>query len=356
MPKFSSAAWKYPTYEAMLSDFEERRIGDGLPVVPATQEAVARFVAASGLDASHVVGDLPPTWGEATIEKIAVNAVMAGCRPEYMPVLVTAIEAMLEQPFNLYGLQATTHPAAPLVLVSGPRAGELGVNAGVGAFGPGFRANASIGRAVRLILINLGGARPGIGDQATQGQPAKYAFCVAENDAESPWEPLRVARGAAADDTVVIVAALENPQNINDHGSYTAEQVLTTIAGSMTSAGSNSNYLGVSDLFVFLCPEHAEVIAARGFSRRDVQEYLFEKARVRVETIGEGQRAHLRHRHRINPRYEELGLADTNRAEWPVMTRPEDLNIVVVGGAGKHSAFSAPTGTISRSVMRKMPA
>jgi hypothetical protein len=346
---------EFDTYEAMLSAFTERGWGDGLPVAPATPETVSEFVGFSGRDPFEIVGDIPPAWGEATIEKVAVNAVMAGCRPEYMPVILAALEGMLEPQFNLYGLQATTHPAAPLVLVSGPQAAALGMNSGAGAFGPGFRANASIGRAVRLVLLNLGGARPGILDRATQGQPSKYTYCIAENDEESPWVPHRVHLGFQPDETIVIVAALENPHNINDHGSFTAEQILTTIAGTMATGGSNSNYLGGTDPYLFLCPEHAVQIAQEGFSREDVQDFLFERARMPRSRMGAGQWSYLRDRHRANPRYKELGLDDPDLDEFPAMTDPRDLNIVVVGGAGKHSSFAPPTGALGRSAVRKLP-
>jgi hypothetical protein len=261
---------------------------------------------------------------------------------------------MLEEEFNLLALQATTHPGAPLVLVSGPGARALGINAGVGAFGPGFRANATIGRAVRLVLLNIGGARPGAGDQSTQAQPSKYTYCAGENEDETPWGTYRAHLGAAADETIVVVAALESPHNINDHGSYSAEQILTTVAHTMATSGSNSNYLGISDSFLFLCPEHAAVIAADGMGRQEIQRVLFEKARVPLAAIGLGQRMHLARRHLANPRYAELGLGKPELTEWPVLSCPQDLNIVVVGGPGKHSSFAPPTGTISRSVMKKV--
>ena len=152
--------------------------GDGLPVVPPTLGLVEQFVAASGREPDEIVGYVAPVGGEATVEKIAVNAAMAGCLPEYMPCLLTAVEALIDPRFNLLGVQATTHPCSPLLIVSGPESKRLGMNSGAGAFGPGCRANATLGRAVRLILMNLGDARPGQGDMSTQGSPAKYSFCI----------------------------------------------------------------------------------------------------------------------------------------------------------------------------------
>jgi hypothetical protein len=339
-------------YDALLSVLDAEGWSDGLPVVPPTTDRVSVMVTESGRRANEIVGSIPPAWGEATVEKLAINAVMAGCLPKHFRVIIRAIEAMLEPRFNLLGVQATTHPVAPLVLVSGPAAGELGINSGVGAFGPGWRANATVGRAVRLILMNLGGARPGTLDLATMGSPAKYTYCVGENESDSPWEPYRVDRGFDKADSVVFVAGLESPHNINDHGSTSAEEILTTVAGTMATGGNNHVYMGGSDPFLFLCPEHAQQIGAGGFSRRDVQEYLFEHARVPIELLGAGQLAYMRHRHRANERYLELHLDDPHLKRIPLLTYPTDLNVVVLGGAGKHSMWAPSTGGLTKSVAR----
>jgi hypothetical protein len=260
--------------DAFQDEMERRGWGDGLPLVPPTPERVEAFVVASGRPASEVVAALPPTWAEATVEKVAVNAVMAGCRPAHLPVVLAAIRAAAQEPFNLYAIQTTTHPCAVLVIVSGPAAAQLGVNAGYGAFGPGSRANATIGRAVRLVLMNVGGARPGVLDRATQGSPAKYTYCVAEHEASSPWPPLRVALGFRAEDSVVTVVAGEGPHNVNDHGSATADSLLRQLAGTMAVPGSNNAYMK-GDSYLFLGPEHARQLAAEGLSREDVQRRLF---------------------------------------------------------------------------------
>ena len=167
--------------------FFERRWSDGFPVIAPTPEAVGAMVEGAGRAGRDLVGVVPPRLGVATVEQIAVNAVMAGCRPQHMPVLLTAVEAMLEPRFNLASLQATTHPVAPLLIVHGPIAAELGMNAGAGTFGPGSLANAVIGRAIRLILWNVGGGVAGAADRSTQGSPSKYSFCIAENLEASPW-------------------------------------------------------------------------------------------------------------------------------------------------------------------------
>jgi hypothetical protein len=164
---------------------------DGLPVIPPTPERVERMLAYCDRDLDKPVVKIPPRYGAATPIRIAANAVMAGCKPQYFPLVVLALEAMAEEPYNLYGTQATTHPCTPMLIFNGPVAREVGLHAGQNCMGNYFRANAAIGRAVRLALVNIGAAIPGVGDMATQGTPAKFTFCVAENEEASPWEPLR---------------------------------------------------------------------------------------------------------------------------------------------------------------------
>ena len=186
------------SYAAINRLYQERGWTDGLPIVPPTAEAVAECLRHTDRDPRELIAVLPPRQGEATVERIAVNTVMAGCRPEYLPVVITAIEALADPGFNLDSIQATTHPVAPLMIVNGPIARELGINSGYNAFGQGFAPNLTIGRAVRLVLMNLGGGLPGTGDRSTQGSPAKIAYCVAENEDANPWEPLHVEAGIPA--------------------------------------------------------------------------------------------------------------------------------------------------------------
>ena len=183
--------------------FHARRWTDGLPIVPPTPERVQAMIAGSGRAAGETVAVVPPRWAEATVENLAINAVMAGCKPEYMPLLVAAVEAACDPAFGLYSIQATTHPCAVAMVVSGPIVDRIGLNYRHGSMGPGFRANATIGRTMRLMLLNVGGGLPGSGDQSTQGNPGKYSYCFAENEAATPWEPFRVARGFSAADSVV---------------------------------------------------------------------------------------------------------------------------------------------------------
>src|SRR5688500_4742969 len=216
---------------------------DGLPTVPPTRELVKRFIDASGRAADERIGALMPLGGIATVERVAANAVMAGCKPEYMPVIITALEAMLEDRFNLNGMQCSTHMASPLVIVHGPIRQTLEINCAGNAFGQGWRSNATIGRAVKLALVNIGGARPPDVDKATLGQPGKFTFCVGENEEASPWEPLHVERGLNASDSAVTVYGAEGLHNVNNQMANSPVDFLTTMASMMSTLGSNHPYL-----------------------------------------------------------------------------------------------------------------
>ncbi|MFC1934607.1 hypothetical protein ACFLXX_05645, partial [Chloroflexota bacterium] len=246
--------------EAVNNLLFEMGCSDGLPIVPPTEEAVERMLDGTSHDPAEVVATIPAMGGEATVEKIAINAVMAGCLPEYLPVIIAAVSMMGEERLGLYGMQPTTGPHAPLLIVNGPIAKELDINSKSGAFGPGWRSNATIGRAIRLILMNIGGAFPGKTDMATQGQSCKYTFCVAENEEESPWEPLHVERGFDTLTSTVTLVCTENAHNINDHPAITAEDILTTIVGSITTLGSNNVVHQCGTSVLALGPEHAATI------------------------------------------------------------------------------------------------
>ena len=307
---------------------------DGLPIVPPTERRVHELLKQTARDPREVVGILPPRQGEATIEKIAANAVMAGCRPEYFPVVLAAIEALADPLFNLDSVQATTHPVATLVIVNGPIVRALGIQAGYNSYGQGFRANVTIGRAVRLTLMNVGGGLPGSGDRATQGTPAKIAYCVAENEAESPWEPLHVEAGLPRGTSTVTVFGAEAPHNIQDHYSNTARGVLLTVAGAMAQAGSN-NLLGRGWPLLSLGPEHAATIAKEGYSKQQVKEFLFEHARFPFARLGrEYQRQQV----------ERWKVVESPDTMVPIVERPEDITIIVTGGAGKHSSWQPTFG------------
>ena len=322
------------THEEIDALYQERGWTDGLPIVPPTEAAVREFLRWTDRDPREVLGVLPPRQGEATVERIAANAAMAGCRPEYLPVILAGIEALADPLFNLDAIQATTHPVAPLLVVNGPIAREIGLNAGYNAFGQGFRANVTIGRAVRLVLMNVGGGLPGIGDRSTQGSPAKIAYCVAENEAENPWEPLHVEAGLPADASVVTAFGCEGPHNIQDHFSATGLGILLTVAGAMGQGGSN-NLLGRGWPLLSLGPEHAATIARDGYTKKQVKEFLFEHARFPLARLGaEFRRQQIEHHH----------VRDSPDTLLPIVRAPDDISVIVVGGAGKHSCWQPTFG------------
>ena len=322
--------------EALLAAFCERQWCDGLPIVPPTEDRVRAMLA--GADRDRPLGVMPPLWRVATLEKLAVNAVMAGCEPAAFPLIVAAVEAMLDPSFNLYGVQATTHSVAPLLIVHGPIAAELGVHSGSGCFGPGFRANATIGRAIRLILMNVGGAWPGRHDMSTQGSPAKFSYCIAER-ADSPWRPLH-------DDNVVTVFGGEPPHNVNDHVSTSAAGILATVADTAVSLGSNVGwYFSQSQLLIVLGPEHARTIADDGLGRADIQRFVFEHARLPLRTLKLGGMWGIHDW----PRW--MHAVTDDEALLPQVPSPEDVMVIVAGGPGKHSSV-VPNCTFSRAVSR----
>jgi hypothetical protein len=324
----------------------EQGWGDGLPVLPATPERVEQLLEGTRRAPSAELAVLPPRLGRATVETVAINAALAGAVPEQMPVIIAAIEAVGAPVFNLRAIQATTHPCSPLVIVNGPIAPRLGINAAGNALGQGARANAVIGRAVRLTLQNVGGARPGLEDRATQGHPGKYSYCMAENEAASPWESLAVERGFAADESTVTVCGAEGPHNINDHGSTSAEGILATVAGTVAQIGSNNIYLPGEPL-IALGPEHAATVAASGWTKADLKRRLFEAARVPLSRFGAENREHFVLR---DPeRYAGRALD----ALVPIAHRWEDIMVIVAGGAGKHSVAIFTFGS-TRSVTRRI--
>jgi hypothetical protein len=293
------------------------------------------------------IAKIAPRYGEATPLRLAANAVMAGCRPEYFPLFMLSVEAMCEEPFNLYGIQATTHLCAPLVIVNGPVAKELAINGGHNAFGPGTHSNATIGRAIRLALVNIGGAIPGAGDMSTFGAPSKYSYVVAENEDGNPWQPLHVERGFAREATTVTVIGAECPHNVNDHESLTAEGILTTIAGTMATTGNNDTFYEAQPLVV-MGPEHAKTVADGGFSKSDAKRFLQEHAKLPMNRFSK-ENIERRFRMTLKDRYGNAPL-DTM---IPVVQRAEDLIIAVIGGAGKHSAY-IPTFGATKAVTREL--
>lgn len=309
----------------LMLECSRRGWSDGMPVIPATPDRVERMVAASGRDPLDVVTVLPPRFGVASVEAIAVCAVMAGCEPRQFEAVLAAVRATGERAFNLSAVNATTHPVAQFVLLSGAAARVAGVHGGAGCFGPGFPANLAIGRALRMVQMAIGGATPGSGDRASMGTPAKIAFCTTEREDESPFEPFHVTKGFAPDDFCVTVFPVEGPANIQDHQSNTADGLLRTIAGSMAFAGSNSIVLPkIIHPVLAMGPEHARTIADEGFDRAAIQRYIHQHARFPRDRLGAEFLAAMK------PLGEEL------EEELPIVQDPAQIEIIVTGGPGKH--------------------
>lgn len=326
--------------EALWTLLESRGWGDGLPVVAPTAERVDRMLVGGRRDPDTELGVVPPRDGAATWRTVAINAVMAGCPPELLPVVGTAVAALTRPEVNLRGVQATTHPVAPLVIVHGEVVNRCAFNAGTGTFGPGNRANATVGRAVRFVLMHVGGARPGAGDAATQGQPSKYTYCIAERGEASPWSAYHRSRGIDAA-SAVTVACGENPHNVHDMESSEPVRLLTKAASVMATLGSNNACISQGEFFVVLCPEHAATIATHGWSRRDVQSYLYERARL--------PRGVLRDAFEAVAWQPWLTAIEDDSALLPMTDDADNIRVLVAGGPGKHSCV-IPSWGMTKSV------
>lgn len=331
---------------ALQDHFEAQGWTDGLPIVPPTPELVAAMVEAGGEQPQAQVGVIPPGLATATVEKVAINAVMAGCRPQYMPVVLAALRALIQPQFNLAGVQGTTHPVTPFLLVNGPIRARIGINCGSGVFGQGFRANATIGRAVRLVLMNIGQGLPGKSDMATFGTPCKFSFCAGENEEESPWPPFHLERGFAAGDSTVTVHGAEAPHNIQDHASANADELLMTIADTMNVAGNNNIGIG-GEMLLALSPEHARILARDGMSKDDVRAELHRRMRFEFARMGRGSRDWYRGR---RPTF-DVGPEVT---EIPYLDDPKQILVIVAGGPGLHSMVLPSFGATTMSATERI--
>jgi hypothetical protein len=319
-----------------LEQLFARGVTDGLPVVVPTRDRVEASVAATGRKADELIGLVAPQMGRATVEKIAINAVMAGCLPEYLPVVIAGVEAMCDEAFALPGVSGTTDAVAPLFIVNGPLRHRLEINCGAGVFGPGWRANATIGRALRLVWLNVGGATPGAISMSTFGQSGRFTYCIGEREEENPWEPLHVEHGFTAEDSTVAAMAAEAPQVVADVRSRTAAGLLGTIARSLQVV-AHHRAMALGDTLIVLGPEHARAIAGDGWSKARVREFLW-------------QRTHLPVRRLLPDAESGEGLPDTARAAYespetndtlvPKFRAAANLKIVVAGGtAGRFTAI-----------------
>ena len=251
----------------------DRGWSDGLPVVPPTEARVLRVLEGTTRDPADIVATVPPDLVECTVEKVAVNAVMAGCQPEHLPVVIAALEAVCTDEFNMHGVLATTMSVGPVLVVNGPMAERIGMNSGLNALGQGNRANSTIGRALQLVVRNVGGGRPGEVDRATLGSPAKVGFCFAEDEAGSPWTSLAESRGWSADQSSVTVFAGESPRIFADERSRTPESLTKHLAQALQASVSPRMMLGMDGMLV-ISPEHMARYADSGWSRERFMEEL----------------------------------------------------------------------------------
>ncbi len=333
--------------DAINQLYRERRWSDGLPIVPPTVGRVERMLRHARRPRDEVVARIAPAYGAATVERIAINAVLAGCDPEYMPVLIAAVEAVAAPEFNLQGIQATTNPVAVWIIVNGPIAQVLGVNGTFNCLGEGAWPNATIGRALRLVLRNVGGALPGEMDRATHGQPGKYSFCCAENEAENPWQPLHVERGFAPDRSTVTVVGAEGTMNMNTHAKD-AVDLLRVMSETMVHPASNE-YCHGGEPWLMIAPEHAEILRRGGLTKADVKARLWELTKMPAHRMAAKDLLRVK-----SSRSEELGEIGPDTL-LTLAHEPADICIMVAGGPGTHSVYVPCFGN-SRAVTRAVEA
>jgi thiol-disulfide isomerase/thioredoxin len=310
-----------------------RVFGDALPVIPPTVERVEKMLAAAGRDRREVIARIPPCYGEATVEKIAANAVMAGCEPGMMRVLIPLMRAVADERFNAHGVQATTHFAAPLIVVNGPVRKELNFHYRQNVFSNVARSNSTLGRALQLILLNLGGARPTGIDMSALGNPGKFSYCIAENEEENPWEPLHVDQGLSREQSAISLFAAEAPHGVSEHKSRTARGVLKAITYSLATVWSYRNCIGF-EATVVLCPEHVHTIHRDGFSKENVRDFLFENTGVPLRCYQDDEAGEGTEQRNM---YKEIAI--DGEPCYQKFRSPGSIKIVVAGGtAGKFSA------------------
>ena len=295
---------------------------DGLPIIPPSQDLVERFVIASGREPQESIAVVPPRKGRATVEVIAINAVMAGCRPEYMPALIAAVEALIDPSFPLELIQVTTNPMTPLLLFNGPIRDQLDINYGAGCLGPGWRANATIGRAIRLVLLNAGGALPGIYSKSSFASPLRYTFVLGENEEENPWTPFHVDQGFGPEDSTVTVFRATNYVNISGGEGVGPEEILRHIATAMPPM-----YLGGEGAMLLLGVNHARSLYDFGLSKQEIQQKLWEYAVVPEELFAADFVATEQAASRTGP-----GVVRRTR-------KPEQMYVIVAGGPGPQDVY-----------------
>jgi thiol-disulfide isomerase/thioredoxin len=307
--------------------------GDGLPVIPPTPERIAHMLSGVSLERTDIIARVPPCYGEATLEKIAANAVMAGCVPDMMRVLLPLVRAVCDERLNIHGVQATTHFAAPLVIINGPIRHELRFAYRQNVFSNAARANSTLGRALQLILLNIGGARPDGIDMSTLGNPGKFSYCIAEHEEANPWEPFHVECGFNREQSALTLFAAEAPHGVSEHTARTAEQVLQSISYALATVWTYRLCLA-SEALVVLSPEHAQTVHRAGWTKRQARDFLFEHTGVPLRAYegapdAEGSQ--------MTAKYKEV-LINGERC-YQKFRSAESIRILVAGGtAGKFSA------------------
>ena len=340
-----------PSGTDLIELYYERGWTDGLPVVPPTRQKVDAIVEVLGGEGEHIECSVAPRWGALTREVLAINMVMAGCRAEYAPIVRAAMLAITDRAFNLNGVQATTHVASPLIIVNGPLARQVGMNGGANAFGSGNRANATIGRAIRLIMLNVGGGWPPDFDKSTLGHPGKYSYCVAENEIESPFAPYHVEHGYRPTDSTVFAIAAEAPHSVTDHQCNDPEGILDTMCSAMSTIASNSAVLG-GHCTVVLGVEHALTIAKHGWTRSDIRNYLCMNSGNAFRLISRDHRYG-----KVYNRNLPKWLKREPDSRIPIVPSADNIHLFVMGGrAGRFSAFIPGWGHMSTPVLRAIDA
>jgi hypothetical protein len=315
-----------PDPAALIEAYYDAGWTDGLPVVPPTEVSIAAMLAGTGLRGDEVVGEVAGRNAVVTAEKLAINAVLAGCRPDYAPVVVAAVRGLCHPDFAYHGPASSTGGSAIVLIVGGPIAQRIGLNSGNNAFGQGHRPNATIGRAVRLVMMNALNTRPGLLDRATLGNPGKYSFCFAEQEDGHPWEPLHVARGLARDDSAVTVYASNSLYQVYNQLAAAPEPLLLCMADALGNLGS-PNLRGFNESLVVFAGEHAELLGSSGWGRKDVQRFLMERTRRSLADLKRAGRL-------------PGAVAAADETTWRyVFEAPEDILITFAGGrAGSWSA------------------
>ncbi|MCI0548021.1 MAG: hypothetical protein L0027_12155 [Candidatus Rokubacteria bacterium] len=320
-----------------LETWFDKGVTDGLPVIPPTRERAERMLAGTSRARGELVGEVPPNYGRATVEKVAINAVMAGCRPEYLPVVLAAVEAACDPVFNLHGVSTSTHFSAPLIIVNGPIRARIGLNCSTGVFGPGYRANATIGRALRLVMINVGGARPGETSMSTFGHPGRYTYCIGEHEEATAWTPYHVERGHARETSTVTLFAGEAPHGISDHASRTARSLAGSLGWSMAGLWNHKHFPLYSHTMLVVGPEHARTFTDGGWSKHDLRRFLHESIRLPYrllepsEESGEG----------TNLRFGKTGPPDPDHLV-PKFPSVSEIHVVVAGGTAGRFSMAVP--------------